>query len=66
MQLELTIREAYSIIRKRHGITLKQVAEHLNMDDSVLSRYERYQYDLKPLKERQYRSFIDEAREEKV
>lgn len=65
MQLELTIREAYSIIRKRHGITLKQVAEHLNMDDSVLSRYERYQYDLKPLKERQYRSFIDKAKEKR-
>lgn len=64
MQLELTIREAYSVIRKRHGITLKQVAEHLDMDDSVISRYERYQYDLKPKKELAYRSFINRAREE--
>lgn len=65
MKIELTEREAYSLYRKRYGISLKEVAKHLNMDYTVISRYERYQYDLKPLKEQAYRSFIDKAKEKR-
>jgi len=59
MTMELTQREAMLILRRRKGITLKQVSENTGISMSMVSRYEKGEKNLGAKNLEKYCQFIE-------
>lgn len=52
------VRKFFYMLRKAKKITLDELQKAINIDKSMISRYENNQCDLKPEKEKAYREYI--------
>lgn len=55
---EMEMREQYVILRRRKKIQAKQIAEHINCSQSLISKYERCQSNMSDDKVTQYKNYI--------
>jgi transcriptional regulator with XRE-family HTH domain len=51
-------REYYAVARKRHKITLKQIAKFIGVSDATVCRYENNKQELSPIQIKKYIYFI--------
>lgn len=57
--MELTPKETYMLLRKRKNIKLRQLAEHLECTEALISMYERGLSGMSDERVRKYMEFID-------
>lgn len=57
--MNIKLRDEYLLIRRKKGISQKELAQVLNCSQSLLSRYERGECSMKKEKIQKYREYID-------
>ncbi|MNP84111.1 hypothetical protein D3C76_1832790 [compost metagenome] len=58
MELQLSLRKSYQILRKLKNIKLREIADQVNVSVPMLSMYENENVNLSREKERLYRELI--------